>query len=249
MPRFLWYVVFYITCPQWRSVARSCLNTRPKQGTNWSWKKEMLLWYWTRFERILLSCLTRSCHDIIRTFDRLINSPRSNFLSCKEAAYKYCLSRQSSCVTLQEIMRAHEDKHVPMSQIWQLYKWWGIMWEKPRDRLKSTDDAAAMSFAWPRGNLMSQKTTSLFELLMWLFNLHLKETEDEGWWEGELNGRCGFFPDNFVMVIPPVDSLQVSGRDTLTETLCNLVGLDLSYCYGVFDHCRALPWTHGHALL
>ncbi|XP_034552888.1 SH3 domain-containing protein 21 isoform X2 [Notolabrus celidotus] len=29
-----------------------------------------------------------------------------------------------------------------------------------------------------------------------------KETEDEGWWEGELNGRCGFFPDNFVMVIP-----------------------------------------------
>ncbi|XP_039972748.1 SH3 domain-containing protein 21 isoform X2 [Xiphias gladius] len=35
-----------------------------------------------------------------------------------------------------------------------------------------------------------------------------KETEDEGWWEGELNGRCGFFPDNFVMVIPPMDSLK-----------------------------------------
>ncbi|KAM8847605.1 SH3 domain-containing protein 21 isoform 1-T1 [Synchiropus picturatus] len=35
-----------------------------------------------------------------------------------------------------------------------------------------------------------------------------KETEDEGWWEGELNGRRGFFPDNFVMVIPPVDSLK-----------------------------------------
>nr|XP_046254906.1 SH3 domain-containing protein 21 isoform X2 [Scatophagus argus] len=35
-----------------------------------------------------------------------------------------------------------------------------------------------------------------------------KETEDEGWWEGELNGRRGFFPDNFVMVIPPVGSLQ-----------------------------------------
>ncbi|XP_051999541.1 SH3 domain-containing kinase-binding protein 1-like isoform X2 [Xyrauchen texanus] len=29
-----------------------------------------------------------------------------------------------------------------------------------------------------------------------------KATEDEGWWEGELNGRRGFFPDNFVMVIP-----------------------------------------------
>ncbi|KAM4600843.1 SH3 domain-containing protein 21 [Polymixia lowei] len=35
-----------------------------------------------------------------------------------------------------------------------------------------------------------------------------KETEDEGWWEGELNGHRGFFPDNFVMVIPPTDSLQ-----------------------------------------
>ncbi|XP_052434075.1 SH3 domain-containing kinase-binding protein 1 isoform X1 [Carassius gibelio] len=29
-----------------------------------------------------------------------------------------------------------------------------------------------------------------------------KSTEDEGWWEGELNGCRGFFPDNFVMVIP-----------------------------------------------
>ncbi|XP_018973847.1 CD2-associated protein-like isoform X2 [Cyprinus carpio] len=29
-----------------------------------------------------------------------------------------------------------------------------------------------------------------------------KTTEDDGWWEGELNGHRGFFPDNFVMVIP-----------------------------------------------
>ncbi|XP_077074002.1 SH3 domain-containing protein 21 isoform X2 [Siphateles boraxobius] len=29
-----------------------------------------------------------------------------------------------------------------------------------------------------------------------------KATEDDGWWEGELNGCRGFFPDNFVMVIP-----------------------------------------------
>ncbi|XP_041843411.1 SH3 domain-containing protein 21 isoform X2 [Melanotaenia boesemani] len=35
-----------------------------------------------------------------------------------------------------------------------------------------------------------------------------KEAEDEGWWEGELNGRCGLFPDNFVMVIPPKESKQ-----------------------------------------
>nr|XP_057908804.1 SH3 domain-containing protein 21 [Doryrhamphus excisus] len=41
-----------------------------------------------------------------------------------------------------------------------------------------------------------------------------KETEDDGWWEGELNGRCGFFPDNFVMVIPPMDSLK-DGKKSL----------------------------------
>uniref|UniRef100_A0A8C6UVZ5 SH3 domain containing 21 n=1 Tax=Neogobius melanostomus TaxID=47308 RepID=A0A8C6UVZ5_9GOBI len=37
-----------------------------------------------------------------------------------------------------------------------------------------------------------------------------KESEDEGWWHGELNGRCGYFPDNFVMLIEPVSS-QHSG--------------------------------------
>ncbi|XP_077381967.1 SH3 domain-containing protein 21 [Festucalex cinctus] len=39
-----------------------------------------------------------------------------------------------------------------------------------------------------------------------------KDTEDDGWWEGELNGRCGFFPDNFVMVIPPMDSLTADNK-------------------------------------
>ncbi|XP_015204293.2 SH3 domain-containing protein 21 [Lepisosteus oculatus] len=35
-----------------------------------------------------------------------------------------------------------------------------------------------------------------------------KTTEDEGWWEGEINGKHGFFPDNFVMAIPtqPLES-------------------------------------------
>lgn len=34
-----------------------------------------------------------------------------------------------------------------------------------------------------------------------------KATEDDGWWEGEVNGRRGFFPDNFVMLIP-AETLQ-----------------------------------------
>lgn len=38
-----------------------------------------------------------------------------------------------------------------------------------------------------------------------------KETEDEGWWRGELNGRCGYFPDNFVMLIEPVSCPQSGG--------------------------------------
>ncbi|XP_067389869.1 SH3 domain-containing protein 21 [Emydura macquarii macquarii] len=31
-----------------------------------------------------------------------------------------------------------------------------------------------------------------------------KETEDEGWWEGECDGARGFFPDNFVMLLQPL---------------------------------------------
>uniref|UniRef100_A0A3Q4GSJ4 Osteoclast-stimulating factor 1 n=1 Tax=Neolamprologus brichardi TaxID=32507 RepID=A0A3Q4GSJ4_NEOBR len=54
-----------------------------------------------------------------------------------------------------------------------------------------------------------------------------KETADEGWWEGELNGRCGFFPDNFVMVIPPINSLQVSGQKHNLKH--NPVGLEFNY--------------------
>lgn len=28
-----------------------------------------------------------------------------------------------------------------------------------------------------------------------------KEVQDKGWWKGELNGRIGVFPDNFVEII------------------------------------------------
>ena len=29
-----------------------------------------------------------------------------------------------------------------------------------------------------------------------------RNLEDEGWWKGELNGRVGVFPDNFVEPLP-----------------------------------------------
>lgn len=80
--------------------------------------------------------------------------------------------------------------------------------------------------------------TAVFELLMRLFNLPLKEAEDEGWWEGELNGRCGFFPDNFVMVIPPVDSLQVSGLKTQAQEYPCWTGTSP---YSRSDNCILLP--------
>ncbi|XP_063055172.1 SH3 domain-containing protein 21 isoform X1 [Engraulis encrasicolus] len=43
-----------------------------------------------------------------------------------------------------------------------------------------------------------------------------KDTEDEGWWEGELNGRRGHFPDNFVMVIPA--DVQQAGNTSKPPT-------------------------------
>lgn len=35
-------------------------------------------------------------------------------------------------------------------------------------------------------------------------------TESEGWWEGELNGKVGMFPNNFVELLPPEEEAKVS---------------------------------------
>lgn len=31
------------------------------------------------------------------------------------------------------------------------------------------------------------------------------ELPDKGWWKGELRGKVGVFPDNFVKLLPPSD--------------------------------------------
>lgn len=30
-----------------------------------------------------------------------------------------------------------------------------------------------------------------------------KDLPDKGWWKGELRGKVGVFPDNFVVLLPP----------------------------------------------
>ena len=34
-----------------------------------------------------------------------------------------------------------------------------------------------------------------------IVNVVSKEVEDKGWWKGEIDGRVGVFPDNFVKLI------------------------------------------------
>ena len=47
-----------------------------------------------------------------------------------------------------------------------------------------------------------------------------KEAGDSGWWEGEINGKKGVFPDNFVTLLPP----EVCGISRLVSLNTNLKG-------------------------
>ncbi len=42
-----------------------------------------------------------------------------------------------------------------------------------------------------------------------VINIVSKEVEDKGWWKGEIDGKVGVFPDNFVKLMPaPVHSVK-----------------------------------------
>ena len=43
-----------------------------------------------------------------------------------------------------------------------------------------------------------------------------KDVEDKGWWKGEINGRTGVFPDNFVKLISPAAAAP-------TEEVCETI--------------------------
>ncbi len=41
-----------------------------------------------------------------------------------------------------------------------------------------------------------------------IINIVTKEVEDKGWWKGEIDGRVGVFPDNFVKLINTPESVN-----------------------------------------
>ena len=40
-------------------------------------------------------------------------------------------------------------------------------------------------------------------LSVFICHVNYRDVEDKGWWKGELDGRVGVFPDNFVKLLPP----------------------------------------------
>lgn len=38
-----------------------------------------------------------------------------------------------------------------------------------------------------------------------IITIHTTELPDKGWWKGELRGKVGVFPDNFVKLIAPTE--------------------------------------------
>lgn len=56
-----------------------------------------------------------------------------------------------------------------------------------------------------------------------------KELEDVGWWKGEINGRIGVFPDNFVELIPSQEEVSKKLSLSLSRHLVSLCLHDMSH--------------------
>ncbi|KAL7887936.1 hypothetical protein AOLI_G00029100 [Acnodon oligacanthus] len=51
-----------------------------------------------------------------------------------------------------------------------------------------------------------------------IIHLLSKDTGEPGWWRGELNGKQGVFPDNFVMLIPETDKEAIVSRGSVKQS-------------------------------
>lgn len=65
-----------------------------------------------------------------------------------------------------------------------------------------------------------------------IINIISKEVEDKGWWKGELDGKVGVFPDNFVRLVPPsqVSHASKPKNEPVEEVLLTASGACLRLC-------------------
>lgn len=172
-------------------------------------EKGRLVCYVLFFFPFVDTFLTRLCslkqdHKILRGSH---SSPLAAELSSRS-------SGQTGRVTVGKNVsdRDYEMIHaVVLNDLLHIWQSWEIIWEQP---VLLSFLRSRLNLCLPRlsGGLLcpSPKTRGLCLNLCFDSDLFVKDTEDEGWWQGEINGRCGFFPDNFVMVIPPMENLEVS---------------------------------------
>jgi len=50
-----------------------------------------------------------------------------------------------------------------------------------------------------------------------LVNIITKEVEDKGWWRGEVDGKVGVFPDNFVKVVTAGSTAAIANSPAREE--------------------------------
>ena len=75
--------------------------------------------------------------------------------------------------------------------------------------------------------------------------VHVLGEEEPGWWRGQVGGKTGVFPSNFVEII--TDNNVAKPKDTPLDTARKLSGLlpnGLEYMYTVVHVCAVLKLTN-----